>query len=159
MKKSAVLWDFHGTLADVRSIHHLLTARDYEGFYSASLSCPSFESNVLAVRHSHDAGYANLLFTGMPQTYEAGLRAWFLRNDVPIGVVRMRTPGDFRKDYVVKREMLLGILDDGYHIERAWDDSPRCIALWERQGIPTVHVPGWMPLVMTDRVDNSDRAS
>ena len=55
----------------------------------------------------------------------------------------MRGPADFRKDVIVKQEMLESINCDGYNLIEAWDDNPNIIQLWESNGIPTVLVPGW----------------
>lgn len=151
--KQAVLYDFHGTLVDVTSVLHLLAVHEYDEFYTASLECPPIESTVMAARQSADAGYRNLLFTGMPDSYNEGLTDWLARHGVPMGPISMRVTGDFRKDFVVKREMYLKALEGGYEIIRAWDDNPACLDLWTNQGIPVVQVPGWSEFSATDRVD------
>ena len=47
--------------------------------------------------------------------------------------------GDYRKDVVVKKEILAQVVDDGYTVLEAWDDSPAVVDLWRDNGI-TVHV-------------------
>lgn len=157
--KQAVLYDFHGTLVNVMTIRGLLADREYESFYVSSLSCPPIESTVLASRQSHEAGYANLLFTGMPADHAEGLSEWLDRHHVPIDLINMRPSKDRRKDFVVKREMYLAAVAQGYQILKAWDDNPRCLDLWTRQGIPVVRVPGWDENLVIGRVDNSQTAS
>jgi hypothetical protein len=154
--REAVIYDFHGTLANVSSIRHLLAARDYDGFYAGSLSCPPIESTVLAARWSHEAGYANLLLTGMPDRYASGLSRWLQENGVPIDLVFMRTREDgFKKDFIVKKRMYLDVVDRGYYVVRAWEDSPAVVDLWKLQGIPVDVVPGYNEKPMTGQVDTA----
>lgn len=153
-----VIYDFHGTLVDVTSLHHLLDERDYDGFYAGSLNCLPIESTVLAARHSHDAGYANLLLTGMPDRYTDGLTEWLARHDVPMTRIWMRSRQDeFKKSFVVKRRMYLEAVDAGYSVVRAYEDSPQDYDLWIRQGIPTELIPGYR--LAAKRVDKPPAAS
>lgn len=152
--RPAVIYDFHGTLADVSGIHHLLAVRDFDGFYKESLSCPPIESTALTAQQTHEAGYENLLFTGMPDRYADGLTEWLSRHGVPIDLIRMRTEEDgFKKSFVVKRRMYLEIVDLGYYVMRAWEDNPHDADLWHHQGVPVTLVPGWNDDIRSSRVD------
>lgn len=154
--RQAVIYDFHGTLADVSGLRHLLAKRDYDGFYEGSLSCPVIESTVQAARRSHDAGYVNLLFTGMPDRYAVGLSKWLQENQVPIDLISMRTKEDgFKKDFVIKKRMYLDAVNLGYYVIRAWEDSPRVVDLWKSQGIPVDVVPGYDENLVIGQVDKS----
>lgn len=139
----AELYDFHGTLADVTALGGYLRQRDFPAFYQKSLSCPPIYTTVMAAQWSHDVGRQNLLFTGMTWEYEAGLRRWLEFYGVPVDYLDMREPGDFRKDFVVKKEMLERAAAAGYEVQRAWDDSPACLDLWRDQDIAVVAVPGY----------------
>lgn len=153
------LFDFHGTLADVSSLHHLLAKKDYDGFYEGSLSCPPIRETVLSAQRTHDMGCANLLFTGMPNRYVDGLHAWLDRHEVPIDFVNMRPDGDYRKDFIIKREMYLAAVSNGYYVVRAWEDSPRVATLWESQGVPVTVVPGYVENLVIGGVDKASTTS
>lgn len=157
--KQAVIYDFHGTLADVSSLRHLLEVRDYDGFYEGSLSCPPIESTVQAARRSHALEYTNLLFTGMPRRYEEGLGKWLGQHGVPVDMISMRRNRDFRKDFVIKREMYNEAVDLGYYVVRAWEDSPGVVDLWKSQGIPVEIVPGYDSELVVGKVDRNTAAS
>lgn len=138
----AIIYDFHGTLVDVRDLLPLLSDGNYDGFYEASLSGEPIGLTAHAARQSHKSGYANLLFTGMPDRYAEGLKKWLTLYDVYMDVISMRKPEDgYAKDFVVKRQMYLQAVDLGYYVMRAWEDSPAVIDLWKRQGIPVEEVP------------------
>jgi hypothetical protein len=151
--RQAVLFDFHGTLADVTSVRHLLSVRNYDGFYEQSLSCPPIESTVLSARHSHQAGFVNLLFTGMPRRYSEGLQSWLSSHGVHMDLIEMRDDNDRRKDFVVKGEMYQRAIDLGHYVMRAWEDNPRVADLWKAHGIPVIVVPGWDENLVKERVD------
>ncbi len=142
VRKSAVIWDFHGTLAITAPIVHLVQERRYDEFYEASLTCEPNPRVVDAARRAHMRGFANLLFTGMSDAYEAGLQSWLLRNGVPMDVVRMRPVGDRRKDFLLKERMHRE-LSGRYVMVRAWEDSPGVVRLWEGLHIPVTVIPGW----------------
>lgn len=156
---SANIFDFHGTLADPASVHHLLESRDYEGFYEGSLLCPPIDSTVAEARRSHASGYTNLLFTGMPGRFHDGLRDWLTLHNVPVDFIAMRGESDRRKAFVIKREMYFKAVDDGYYITRAWDDDPSVIDMWKAMGVPAVLVPGWVESGLTGKVDKRVTAS
>lgn len=157
--RQAVLFDFHGTLVNVSGIRHLLSVRDYDGFYEQSLDCLPIDNIVAEARRTHESGFVNLLFTGMPDTYVEGLNHWLARHQVPIDLIDMRRAGDYRKDFIVKRDMYLRAIGDGYYVVRAWEDNPRVAELWERQAIPVSMVPGWDEKLVIGRVDNPSAAS
>lgn len=157
--RDAVLYDFHGTLADVSGIRSLLTERKYDEFYQQSLGCPPIKNVVEAARKSHEDGYVNLLFTGMSDNFFGGLSAWLAEHRVPVDYIDMRKVGDFRKDFIVKREMYFRATDTGYYVTRAWEDNPRVADLWERQAIPVSLVPGWDESLIVGGVDKRSSAS
>ena len=138
----AYIYDFHGTLGDVREILPLIRDKKYDEFYEASLSVPPVSSVVDAARLSAKAGYANLLLTCMPERYREGLEEWLTLNGVPVSLLMMRMPEDgYKMDFIVKRRMYSSLLDRGYYVMRAFEDSPAVIDLWKKQGIPVVEMP------------------
>ena len=138
----AVIYDFHGTLAEVGEILHLVEEKRYDDFYEASLTCPANHTVVTDVRRAYGEGITPLLLTGMPERYREGLRKWLLLNDVPVSYVDMRQPEDRRhKDFVVKERMYRRLVGEGFYPLKAWDDSPGVLDLWRRYGIPVVEVP------------------
>jgi hypothetical protein len=157
--RQAVLYDFHGTLVNVSGIRHLLSIRNYDEFYEQSLDCPPIANTVVSAMQTHEAGFVNLLFTGMPDTYVEGLNRWLSLHRVPIDLIEMRKAGDYRKDFIIKRDMYLRAIDNGYYVVRAWEDNPRVAELWERQAIPVSLVPGWDEELVVDGVDKAPRVS
>ena len=150
----AVIWDFHGTLADVSPVLHFLDTRDFDGFYEGSLSCPPNPLVAQEARRTHEAGFVNLLFTGMSDRYAEGLNDWLQRHGVPVGMICMRTAQDrYAKDFIVKKRMYLEAVERGYYMVRAWEDRPSVADLWNSLGVPVVFVSGFGENLTIGQVD------
>lgn len=141
----AVIYDLQGTLIDVRSIRHLVERDkpDFDAFHKATADCPSNQDVVDAARRDHAAGRVVLCMTGMNEKYRTSMITWLGRHEVPFGLLQMRANRDFRKDFVVKREMLLDVRLRGFSVVHATDDNPAVLDLWKRENIPVTVVPGW----------------
>lgn len=153
--KPAAVFDFHGTLVDVTSIHDMLAEGDFEGFYTASLECPPIADTVEAAHRSHRVEHSNLLLTGMTENHFDGLNTWLVRHSVPIDYIAMRRVGDRRMSFVVKREMYHEVVNRGYYVVRAWEDNPRDVDFWNSQAIPVTVVPGWSVRTIVRQVDKN----
>lgn len=142
MRCPAVIYDYHGTLADTSSIVHLIGQRKWDEFYTASLECPPNEEVVEAAHISHDLGRVNVLYTGMSDTYQKGLVDWLLQYRVPIDHLRMRPHGDWRKDFILKASWYNEECER-FDFRHAWEDSPAVVDLWKGAGIPVTVIPGY----------------
>ncbi|NUP47260.1 MAG: hypothetical protein HOW97_08090 [Catenulispora sp.] len=142
MQRDAVIFDVDGTLCDVRGIRHLIAEKGFPAFHAASIDCPPHAHVVAAARIAAADGLAVLIVTGRAERWRRLTSMWLAIHDVPSTVLRMRADGDYRKDYLVKREILRR-LRGRYRIVHAWDDNPAIVQLWAEEGIPTTVVPGW----------------
>lgn len=142
----AEIFDADGTLWDVRGIRHYVTPprSNYHAFHMASIFCPPHAEVVEAVHEAVRKGRIPLLVTARMEKYRQVTERWLERQDVPIARDRiwMRADEDYRKDFVVKEEILREI-QEKYRVVKATDDNPAVIALWEKHQIETVVVPGW----------------
>lgn len=142
--QDAVIFDVDGTLCNVKSIRHLVTGKkpDFDAFHKASASCPPHNHVVRAAHRVKDRGDAVLIVTARMTTYRNITAFWLAMNHAPSDALYMRAEGDFRKDYVVKKEILEKIRSR-YNPVHAWDDNPAVLKLWQEEGIPYTRVPGW----------------
>lgn len=143
-KQDAVLFDMDGTLCDVRSIRHLVEGprRDFHAFHMASGGCPAHPEVAEAARDARREGRAVIIVTARMECYRHVTSMWLALNGVPSDALLMRRDGDFRKDFIVKREILAKIRRR-WNPVHAWDDNPEVIALWKQEGIAYTVVPGW----------------
>ena len=140
----AEIFDVDGTLCDVRGIRHYVIppSRDFHRFHVASQFCPPNHDVADRARQAKIEGRVVIVLTARMARYRMLTRRWLNAWDIPFDVLRTRKDGDFRKDAVIKREILAD-LRRGFTIVRAHDDNPAVIEVWQDEGIETVIVPGW----------------
>ncbi|MEN3586721.1 hypothetical protein AAH978_21615 [Streptomyces sp. ZYX-F-203] len=142
-RRKAEIFDVDGTLVDVSGIRHLIDGPGgFAAFHLAGASCPAHPHVVEAAREAHAEGRAVLVVSGRERRWERLTSMWLALHEVPSDGLWMRRLGDYRPDYVVKREILAS-LRRRYDVVRAWDDNPNVIRLWQEEGIPVEVVPGW----------------
>ena len=147
MKKSAVIFDMDGTLADVSSIRHHLIPRDHKKdfmtFHAESVNVPPHSHVVNAAQVAHILGQKVLVVTARKHMWRHHTAWWLAMHRVPSDMLMMRGNEDNRKDYYVKKDMLK-IIRQAYNVIHAWDDNPNIIKLWKEEGIPHTVVEGWV---------------
>lgn len=133
-----------GTLCDVSSIRHLVQGKvkNFHAFHMESASCPP---NLEVVQKAHDAkqaGRAVLIVTARTVEYRNVTAVWLALHGVPSDALYMRRSGDFRKDFLVKKD-ILSVIRKTWNPVHAYDDNPAVVQLWESEGIPATVIPGW----------------
>ncbi len=141
----AHVFDVQGTLIDVTSIRSLVECDkpDFDAFHEATAHCPANQEIVDATKRSHISQHVVIVMTGMNEKYRGLVATWLHRHEVPFDLLMMRPNRDFRKDFVIKREMLHQARMRGFTVTHAWDDNPAIIDLWKSEKIPVTVVPGW----------------
>lgn len=140
----ASIFDADGTLWNVDGIRHYVTPphSNFHAFHMASIFCPPNPEVVERVHRAIELGRVPLLVTARMAKYRQVTKRWLERHEVPITSIWMRANDDFRKDAIVKREILAKIRLQ-YNPVDATDDNPAVIEVWEDEGLETHVVPGW----------------
>jgi uncharacterized HAD superfamily protein len=141
--RDAVTFDLDGTLCDTSAIVHLVEGpdKDFPAFHAASADCPPNAQVVAAAREQRELGRAILVVTSREFIWRDLTLDWLVRHDIPYDALHMRIVGDYRKDVVVKAEILQQIVADGHTVLAAWDDKDEVIDLWRENGIDVHVVP------------------
>lgn len=144
-KMDAVIFDMDGTLCDVTSVrHHVLNRRrkNHHAFHYGSLFCPPIHW-VMNVAHQYrQAGFQVLVVTAREEKWRRLTLNWLESNGSPQHGLFMRPTADFRRDKLIKGE-ILDQLQESFTIRHAFDDNPAIIELWQERGIECTVVPGW----------------
>lgn len=143
--RPAVIVDVDGTLCDVSGLRDWVTGKrkDYHMFHTLSLEAPCHAWVVQQVQSLWDTGWDILIVTARSDRYMIGTVEWLERMKVPYHRLYMREAKDNRPDYVVKKNILDQIRQDGYNPYWSYDDNPNVIKLWKEEGIGVTVVPGW----------------
>lgn len=144
-QQEAEIFDCDGTLCNVSSVRHYVTPpnRDFHSFHMASAFCPPHPEVVERVHEAKAKGRAVLVVTARMARYRTLTRKWLESCQIPFDSIWTRANDDFRKDAIVKREILAKIRANGFVVMKAYDDNPAVIEVWEDEGIETEIVPGW----------------
>lgn len=145
MLPECVIFDLDGTLCDVSSIRYLvakgLKDRNFHAFHMESTGCPPIDQ-AAKLWHQH-ADKKRVIVTARDMKYYYPSLWWLLLNGFEPDDMFMRGWKDQRKDGIVKEEILAKIRQR-YTPVLAVDDNPEVIEVWQRNGIETITIPGWV---------------
>jgi len=131
----SIIVDLDGTLCDCSHRTHLLPV--WNDFFSLMHLDPAIESTASVVKALNTSGKTILIVTARPDQYQQVSEDWLKSNGIHYDKIYMRKTNDFRKDTVVKEEILQQILEDGYSPIMAFDDRPEVLEVWRSYGIST----------------------
>jgi HAD superfamily, subfamily IIIB (Acid phosphatase) len=133
------IFDIDGTLADLAHRLPMLDVKpvDWDAFF---LACG--EDRV--IQHACDfcaalrnRGLLIVLSTSRPERVREITNTWFANNtQIIFEKMYMRNDGDYRPDYIVKRENLTQIREDGYNPLMVFDDRREVIEMFTLAGVP-----------------------
>lgn len=143
----AVIFDMDGTIADPsHRLHHLDGEKDWKSFHLACGDDPAFEAIARLVRILHRVAEAGdgidavIIVTARhddPVIKQLTLD-WLEINEIPYHRLYMRRDNDYRRDHLVKADILQQIIDDGYEPVLSIDDRPEVVRMWRDHGITTL---------------------
>jgi phosphoglycolate phosphatase-like HAD superfamily hydrolase len=146
MKPTAFIFDMDGTLVDTSAIvHHVLKPpgqKDFHAFHSEAASAPARPEVVQMVHDAIAQGHEIIIVTAREASWRAPTAMWLALNSIPSHAMFMRPFRDFRKDYIIKKEILQRIRRS-WEVVHAVDDNPAVIQLWQEEGISTTVIPGY----------------
>ena len=133
----AIIFDIDGTLADVEHrLHHLPNWDKFFADMDKDPIIPEIQWINQAFNEMDDV--AILVVSARPNDYIRVTETWLHENHIYYDNLYMRNSGDYRKDSIVKAEILQKILDDGYEPFIVIDDREEVVGMWRSYGICTL---------------------
>lgn len=131
--KLAIFCDIDGTLANCdRRLKYL---PNWNEFFAHMGEDEPVEPIAALLKELYGTRYAIILCSGRPETYRSATETWLTRAEISYDRLYMRPEGDFRKDAIVKRELLAAIRSDGYEPMLVIDDRPSVVEMWRNEGL------------------------
>lgn len=141
--KHAIVVDVDGTVADGSHRQHHLDRNDWGAFFADMHLDSLYEHTKIMVDALRNDGYYIVIVTARPDEndYREKTVDWLKRHDIEYDAIYMRRAGDYRKDSIVKREILDQMMEDGYLPVLALDDRTQVVEeCWRASGIPCAQV-------------------
>lgn len=149
----AVIFDIDGTLANLdHRLHHLPNWDKFFAEMHNDTPIPEIKwlANQLAAMSdmsSPENDYCVLIVSARPDNYRDVTENWLLKHGIDYHRLYMRKAGDFRKDSIVKKEILQQITEDGFEPFLVIDDRAQVVAMWREYGLMTLQcAPNEKPL-------------
>lgn len=134
--------DIDGTVADLthRRVYITTKPKNYPAFEKAIHLDTPIQSIIDHVRAMHSAGWTVVMCSGRGTQSKAPTEAWLEKYGVPYHAIYMRPFKDYRKDSIIKYELLQQAIADGYVPDVVFDDRDQVVDMWRAEGIPCVQV-------------------
>lgn len=140
--RECIIVDTDGTIADCEHRRHYLETKNWPGFFGDMHLDTVIEHTRIVVEALRAAGYAIVVVTARPDDadYKQKTINWYADNDIAYDAIYMRQGGDYRKDSIVKLEILNQLMRDGFMPVMALDDRQQVVEMWRKAGIPCLQV-------------------
>lgn len=142
MKRSAIIFDIDGTLADCEHRRHHVTGKkkDWDAFYSEMEKDPCKENVIhLLLRFATSNKFKRtpiLLVTGRPERYREITYDWIVDK---IGYffrdIYMRPDGDSTPDDELKKKIYMEQIEPLYDVKLVLDDRDKVVKMWRSLGL------------------------
>jgi hypothetical protein len=136
----AIIVDIDGTLSDSSHRQHFMTGekKDWKSFYGKMSEDKPNEwcKNIIQRFVSH---HCILLVSGRPDDHKETTVKWLQDNGIYFNELYMRKSGDFRTDFIIKKEIYLNKIKPLYDVEFCIDDRKQVVDMWREQGLVCLH--------------------
>jgi len=145
MSKGAFIFDIDGTLTNPSHRLHFVTQKpkNWRAFEAACEQDAPHLDVIEIAQELHHAGYGLIYCSGRTESVRDVTLRWLSVHSVPTGPLYMRRNGDFRKDYIVKRELYETHIQGRVKVLGVFDDRNQVVSIWRELGLRCYQVqPG-----------------
>ena len=142
--KNCICCDVDNTLANLKHRLHFVTGDrpDWKSFFAEMDKDTPIEDVVHLTKCLWEAGECIVIVSARPEDYRDVTEDWLVKNGILYDRLYMRESGDYRKDSVVKTEILAQMNEDGYYPHLWIDDRKQVIDVIREQGVTVADIVG-----------------
>ena len=134
-----IIVDIDGTIANNKHRSHFVQEKPKNWVkYKSLLNLDLVYWDIIKVLNVlRYAGSRLVLCTGRDEDERDDTEKWLRRNniDTMFRKMYMRTAKDNRPDYIIKKELLVKIREDGYNPSLVFDDRQSVVDMWRAEGL------------------------
>lgn len=138
-----VLFDIDGTIADTSWRLPMIKEKpkDWKGFFAESINDAPIKPTLGVLHDLSNSGNVIIFITARPENNREITEAWLDKNiAAPYHKLYMRPNNDHRPDYLVKKDLLDRIRQDGYNPKIVFEDRILVAKMFREQGLICYHV-------------------
>ena len=134
--------DVDGTVADLthRRVYVATKPKNWPAFERAMHLDTPIQPVIDAIRALKEGGWTTVIMTGRGAQNKEVTQKWLADNGVPYDAIYTRAFKDYRRDDIVKAELLEQARADGFDPDVVFDDRNQVVEMWRRNGIPCIQV-------------------
>ena len=134
--------DIDGTVANLEHrLHWIKTKPKNWKAFAAGVSYDTPITPVIEVVQSLvGKGCRMVMCSGRNEYSRKDTEVWLEENGLNPVALYMRKNGDYRRDDIIKEELLNQIIKDGFNPELAFDDRDRVVAMWRKRNLECIQV-------------------
>lgn len=134
-----IIFDLDGTLADVSHRRRFKNDGSFDWKYfndPDNIKNDTVNEAVADLYRNLSGKYNRVILSGRNKAAFYQTRNWLDLNRIfNYDAIMLRQEGDYREDYIIKKEMLDTLLSKGHEIAFAIDDRDQIVKLWRSLGI------------------------
>ena len=140
--KGTLFCDIDGTVADLthRRVFVESKPKNWPAFEKTMHLDKPIQPIIDAVRVLYDAGWTVVMCTGRGAQKREVTETWLCDKGVPYHAFYSRAFKDYRRDDIIKAELLAQARADGYDPDLVFDDRNQVVEMWRANGIPCIQV-------------------
>lgn len=134
--------DIDGTIADLahRRVYVASKPKNWPAFEKTmNLDLP-IPYVIEAVRALRGSGWKVVMCTGRGAQNKQVTVDWLGKHGVGYDAIYTRAAKDYRRDDIIKEELLVQARADGFDPDVVFDDRNQVVDMWRRVGVPCVQV-------------------
>lgn len=137
-----LICDIDGTIADLTHRRRYIATKpkNYPAFERTMHLDTPIDPVIAAVKTLHLADWTVIMCSGRGAQNRGVTEEWLARHGVPYHRLYMRAEKDYRKDSIIKAELLDQIIVDGFAPTIIFDDRNQVVEMWRGRGLTCVQV-------------------